>query len=891
MKSIYQFLSYLLCAIIILNTLALKAQNPKWVSPPNVIEFTSSSYNFASLPGTPSILPSNGMVDVNGNLLFYVKGSTVYDANGISIGSIINNSLKIHEINIVRVPGSCDLYYIIHAGNGKLRYTVVEADGSSVNFVSGKKNVPFGDYSDGKGYSFAISKRNNNEVRNLYASEIGYIIKYNITHTDISFEDFIIASGNNIQYAARELELSPDGTKLAWGNSGSGNKVSVIELDSNGDYVSDQTFTVPNINRVNGVEFSPNSNKLFVASGHPLSSSSLDGINVIDLNQNTITHIPNSIAYGRSHIELGLNNMLFVTSNSSLATIDPNTNTLSDVALFAAPAINGTRLLPDQVDGDDYAQLERGIDLWIVDGVGDVGNEPVQAGVNIWEGEIWNCEDDPNCLSMEKPEFKVVGDNYLRVRVKNRGCLPSQNADLHLYWTRARTGEYWDWHWLDPALSPGNIIINPGSSGSICAAGGEITVVPGTTNPSPISIPSIPPGGEVVLTQNWKPLNPDICYPLGTNGIFNNFSEPMICFLARIVSLDDPITNEQLMSPIKPNVQNNNNIATVNTHLVNLDLFNKVVFGSPIMANFDNYTPQFFSLHFNQYVDNGLQPFNEIGQVRLQMSDHLWEDWNSGGLTGEGIEIIGENEVLVNDLNAASLNNIVYQSERYYNIWPVFEVNPAYQFEEMDQFYHFQINHTTTTEPTGNSAGTYQVRLTTDCDLDVRNQVMINVPGECTTIGTSIDCENCIIEWSPSTGLTNPNSSSTNVCVNESAIYTLTVLNPETGCSAQETVEVFVNNMDEPNERRHKQLVNQVEISPNPINTKATIRLDLVEPALTSIRIYDLTGQLVAQPLQETKYLSGVHTLIFDALSLAKGIYICEVTIGEQQQTQRLIIQ
>jgi hypothetical protein len=63
---------------------------------------------------------------------------------------------------------------------------------------------------------------------------------------------------------------------------------------------------------------------------------------------------------------------------------------------------------------------------------------------------------------------------------------------------------------------------------------------------------------------------------------------------------------------------------------------------------------------------------------------------------------------------------------------------------------------------------------------------------------------------------------------------------------------------------------------PNPFNPATTIRYDLPEPGHVQIRIYTITGQMVAMPVNGT-VPAGYHTLQLNATRLASGVYLYEI--------------
>lgn len=522
-------------------------------------------------------------------------------------------------------------------------------------------------------------------------------------------------------------------------------------------------------------------------------------------------------------------------------------------------------------------------DLWIADSSLDIGDEPNNNG-SIWQGDIWNCQNSATCMSNEKPEFKFFGNNYMRVRVQNRGCETSPPAVLHMYWTRGRSGEIWDGHWLDPVHRPSNVING-------CPGGGEITVFPGAGAVSnPLTIPTLAPGASVILTKSWKPQNPT-CYPSGTPGSFNGLGEPMVCFLGRIVSAADPMFDEQY-GPIAHNVKFNNNIATRNSFLVDMNPNNLVGYGGHVLFNFEEFVPDRFGIYFNPLTESQY-PFDEFGRIRLRLSTDLWEDWVAGGMEGEGIEVVNEQEVLVTGTDGVTLNNVHYLPERNYVIEPVFEANEGLSFPEEPINFTYQISHFSDQEPQGNSAGVFEVRISSDCRVDLQNQYLVAEPGQCATIGAPIACPDCEFSWEPADGLSDPNAAITEACVDQTTNYTFTMRNPETNCEIREEVVVYVG-LDG---RERNELANNigrqnsVSIEPNPFRQATMISFELPESAATSINIYNVNGKLVAQPITNQVRTAGIHQLSFDASTLPNGIYFCEVKMGNTVETLKMIVQ
>lgn len=79
-------------------------------------------------------------------------------------------------------------------------------------------------------------------------------------------------------------------------------------------------------------------------------------------------------------------------------------------------------------------------------------------------------------------------------------------------------------------------------------------------------------------------------------------------------------------------------------------------------------------------------------------------------------------------------------------------------------------------------------------------------------------------------------------------------------------------------------------ISPNPCVSNPTVYYQLKEDAQVSIQIFDLTGKLLATPLQAKQQTAGNHQFELGTGTLPAGMYFVALQHGSRNQTQRLII-
>ncbi len=101
-------------------------------------------------------------------------------------------------------------------------------------------------------------------------------------------------------------------------------------------------------------------------------------------------------------------------------------------------------------------------------------------------------------------------------------------------------------------------------------------------------------------------------------------------------------------------------------------------------------------------------------------------------------------------------------------------------------------------------------------------------------------------------------------------IYTL----PQTGITKQdEPVESF-------------QLLSNY---PNPFNASTRIHYRIEETAHVTLMVFDLLGNQIAMPVNEV-HTSGTYSVVFDAKSLASGIYYYRLTTGQHSAVSKMLL-
>lgn len=85
---------------------------------------------------------------------------------------------------------------------------------------------------------------------------------------------------------------------------------------------------------------------------------------------------------------------------------------------------------------------------------------------------------------------------------------------------------------------------------------------------------------------------------------------------------------------------------------------------------------------------------------------------------------------------------------------------------------------------------------------------------------------------------------------------------------------------------------NNINVSqnvPNPFNGNTVISYSLTEASTVSIKVVDVTGNVVSNINEETK-TAGEHNITIDGSSLAQGTYFYTFTAGEYTVTKRMIV-
>ena len=267
---------------------------------------------------------------------------------------------------------------------------------------------------------------------------------------------------------------------------------------------------------------------------------------------------------------------------------------------------------PNNLSVQAMVNYNPGVDLYVKDTPNDFGVEPNTVSSTLWNSkDIWIRNQSDFVEVHQNPEFDPNLPNYAYVKVTNRGCSASSGTDvLKLYWSKASTSLTWDYYWT------GNNFPNNGP-----LLGNQIGTV---------TIPVLESNEDVVLEIPWY----NIPNPADYDAI--NAEPWHFCLLARIESIDDPMTLTETTG-LAYNVKQNNNIAWKNVTVVDLDPNTS---GMPTggVVSVSNFLTGFHSTNLifkSEETEKGTKIFEEA-EVTVQMDEQLYAAWEKGGrrLTG-----------------------------------------------------------------------------------------------------------------------------------------------------------------------------------------------------------------------------------------------------------------
>ena len=249
------------------------------------------------------------------------------------------------------------------------------------------------------------------------------------------------------------------------------------------------------------------------------------------------------------------------------------------------------------------------MDYYIRDTNDDFGAEPNPTILPLWLSEdIWVRQQNDG-LTVREHQNPIYGQtNYIYVRLRSRNCVPVEDGQLYVYFSKASTGLDWPKHWNDYYEITSN---GPVLAGDVVAN-------------APFSVPDdLRAGEERILEIPWTNM-PD---PEDFDAEKHHF-----CILARLVSNQDPIGVE--VADLGVNGRNSNNVSWKNITILEKD---PIVGPPPSGSVFIRRGTQTWNeIRLNAPVLPRHVPCQSQGSIHIALNNNLKNVWESGGEQGSG---------------------------------------------------------------------------------------------------------------------------------------------------------------------------------------------------------------------------------------------------------------
>jgi len=264
--------------------------------------------------------------DATGNLLFYTDGSTVYNRNHVIMPNgtgLLGGASSTSSGIVIPKPGSNTIYYLFTAEpiNATLVTTYayseidMQLDGGLGDVVASKKNIVL--YTPATERLAAVKHANGIDYW-IITKRFGdnRFLVYQVSCTGVNTTPVVSSIGfvpTGIYDAIGALKVSPNGKKVCMAVTGGAGQLFDFDI-ATGMLSNLVELTGYTFNRIYGVEFSPNSKKLYI-------SSNANWINQYDITSNDPAVI-NASKYGlttasgdaNEALQLGPDKKIYVAS-------------------------------------------------------------------------------------------------------------------------------------------------------------------------------------------------------------------------------------------------------------------------------------------------------------------------------------------------------------------------------------------------------------------------------------------------------------------------------------------------------------------------------------------------------------------------------------------------
>ena len=160
------------------------------------------------------------------------------------------------------------------------------------------------------------------------------------------------------------------------------------------------------------------------------------------------------------------------------------------------------------------------------------------------------------------------------------------------------------------------------------------------------------------------------------------------------------------------------------------------------------------------------------------------------------------------------------------------------------------------------------------------------------TASSTIDPGYCSLSWSSPVGLNISSTTAINPTFTVSTLGTFVATLSVTHQNSAKTVTVSITTYTcaDVAVRANAANVSEINLFPNPSNDNVVLNVNAQALSLVSVNIYDMTGKLVAAPVQNQILNSGANQYQINTKDLHNGIYFVTLQSGNSKETVKLVV-
>jgi hypothetical protein len=184
------------------------------------------------------------------------------------------------------------------------------------------------------------------------------------------------------------------------------------------------------------------------------------------------------------------------------------------------------------------------------------------------------------------------------------------------------------------------------------------------------------------------------------------------------------------------------------------------------------------------------------------------------------------------------------------------------------------------------------VTATYASSICIGNGTVITAPASFAPV-TTIPAEYCSLMWTVSPGMAISSATVTNPTFTISTIGTFTSSLMVTTANGVSTVTnaITTYTCDNVGIKEAKNQVGVISIYPNPTASDITnLKIDANNASTLNVVIFDLTGKVVAQPVQNHKLVAGENNIALTTSDLNNGIYFVTLKTNFGKETVKLVV-